>query len=96
MSKALFWEVGGYDEEFSGYYGTDGYYRKRLNQKADEGTHLEGLTIIRYPREVIADASTTEFERKTAHDKSKKDIMRQKLKDNRPMKALTFPWTKLI
>ena len=96
MSRKLFWKLGGYDEEFSGYYGTDGYYRKRLDRVAEGGFHLEGLATVRYPREVIADASTTEFERKTEYDKSKKKKMKAKLEQNRPMRALTFPWTKLI
>ena len=96
MHRDLFWAVGGYDEEFSGYYGTDGYYRKRLDMVSGKGIHLDGCAVIRYPREVIPDASTTEFERKTDFDREKKEAMRSKLRKNRPMKALTFPWEQLI
>ena len=34
MTKKMFWKIGGYDEELSGHYGTDGDYRRRLATKA--------------------------------------------------------------
>lgn len=55
LTKARYWRVGGYDEDCVGY-GTDGYFRRRLFVK-QPATHLATVPIIRYPREVIADAS---------------------------------------
>jgi len=55
MTKARFWKVGGYDEDCVGY-GTDGYFRHRLYRKGP-AIHLAHVPVIRYPREVIADAS---------------------------------------
>lgn len=95
IHRKLFWRNGGYDEEFSGYYGTDGYYRKLLDRVSDECL-LEGLYVVRYPREVIRDASTTDYERKTEYDKSKKLKMREKLRKGLPQKVLTFPWERII
>ena len=95
IHRDLFWKNGGYDEEFSGYYGTDGYYRKLLD-KVSEGEHLDGVFVVRYPREVIGDASTVDYERKTEFDKSKKLVMRAKFAEERPQKVLTFPWERLI
>jgi len=57
MPKARYWSIGGYDEEYCGIYGTDGYWRKNLLSQTDI-THLPNVPIIRFPREVIADAST--------------------------------------
>lgn len=55
LRKDHFWKVGGYDEDCVGY-GTDGYFRARLNA-ASIRRHLAGIPILRYPREVIPDAS---------------------------------------
>lgn len=56
LPKSLYWTVGGYDEALCGFYGTDGYFRKRLF--ADRSAvHLMDAPVVRYPREVIADAS---------------------------------------
>lgn len=56
LTKALFWAVGGYDEDCVGY-GTDSYFRRRLFAQGTPA-HLNDVRLIRYPREVIADAST--------------------------------------
>lgn len=57
MTKAMFWRIGGYDERFSGYYGSSSDIRHRMKAM---GVEIELLphSIIRYPREVIPDAST--------------------------------------
>lgn len=57
LRKATYWQAGGYDEEACGIYGTDGDFRKRL-QDTVPIVHLEDVAIVRYPREVIPDAST--------------------------------------
>jgi hypothetical protein len=56
ITKALYWQIGGYDEALCGFYGTDGYFRKRL-YAGRSAVHLSDVPVIRYPREVIADAS---------------------------------------
>lgn len=57
MTKARYWTVGGYDEDYCGIYGTDGYWRKHLLSQSTL-VQLGDVSIIRYPREVIPDAST--------------------------------------
>lgn len=68
MTRTIFNQVGGYDERFAGYYGTDGDFRNRM---ADEGVVVRELkqVIIRVPRQVIPDASTTTYLRKQPEDK---------------------------
>lgn len=66
LTRGLFWTIGGYDEALAGYYGTDGDFLVRAKRHAkivDLPT-----TIIRYPREVIPDASTTTLTRKDPAD----------------------------
>ncbi|HEY6020124.1 MAG TPA: glycosyltransferase family A protein [Candidatus Paceibacterota bacterium] len=67
MRRSLYEEVGGYDESLAGYYGTDGEFRTRLMKRAPIASLLR--PIIRVPREVIPDASTTTYQRKNPADK---------------------------
>lgn len=92
MTRTMFDRVGGYDERFSGYYGTDAEFKERVlaNAKA-----LEMLpeAMVRYPREVIADASTTTYLRKQPEDRVVSDIRaaRAALPDWKPIRG-RFPW----
>jgi len=68
MTRELYWRIGGYDETYSGNYGSDGLYRRRCEQVASGSAVLEHLPLIRVGREVIPDASTTQFPRKEGRD----------------------------
>lgn len=57
MTRAMFDQIGGYDERLSGCYGTDGEFRDRVSANANAVVTLQDV-LIRYPREVITDAST--------------------------------------
>lgn len=59
MTKALFFSPGvfGYDERLSGCYGTSGEFRDRVAATASAIVMLAD-PMIRYPREIIPDAST--------------------------------------
>lgn len=67
MTRAMFWQVGGYDEALAGNYGTDGDFLRRTMGQADVRDMKEH--VIRFPREVIPDASTTTLERKRPDEK---------------------------
>jgi len=69
MTRALFDSIGGYDERFSGFYGTDGEFRRRV-QDNSEAIEILPQVMVRYPRELIADASTTTYERKAPEDRT--------------------------
>lgn len=60
LTRKMFFDerVGGYDERLSGCYGTSGEFRDRLVATAHASVILHDV-IIRYPREIIADASTS-------------------------------------
>jgi hypothetical protein len=57
LTKAHYWAIGGYDEDCVGY-GTDSHFRRRLYDDR-AAIHLEKVPIVRFPREVIPDASTS-------------------------------------
>lgn len=63
MTRAIFDKAGGYDERFAGWYGTDGDFRNRVTAKAPVLNFKE--PIIRVPREVTPDASTTTLVRRS-------------------------------
>lgn len=60
LTKALFWSdaVGGYDERLSGCYGTSAEFTDRVTAAARARILLPEI-IVRYPREIVPDASTS-------------------------------------
>lgn len=97
MTRAMFDAVGGYDERFSGFYGTDAEFRERVHATATQVV-LRSDVLIRYPREVIADASTTTYGRKEQQDRDNVQrikIERARIPNWRPDR-LTFPYERLL
>lgn len=96
MSTEVFNRAGGYDERFKGYYGTDSDLRHRLER-------INGFTecpkpLIRVPREVVPDASTTRYVRKAPEDQGIIKRIRQEraaLPGWRPLR-LTEPYTQVF
>jgi hypothetical protein len=66
MTRTMYETIGGYDERFAGYYGTDADFRNRVNLTAP--VMMLDETLIRVPRETIPDASTTTYLRKQPED----------------------------
>lgn len=98
MSKKLYWAIGGYDETFSGNYGTDGMYKRRCLEHASE-TILAGLHIARVPREVIPDASTlpTMLQRKEGRAPGiLEEIAAYKEINNIGIQTLRLPWMRVV
>lgn len=63
LTRAMYDRIGGYDERLAGCYGTDGEFRDRVQANTRAVIALSDV-LVRYPREVIADASTTIYTRK--------------------------------
>jgi len=98
VHRDLYWAAGGYDESFCGVYGTDGAFRRQL-ENAGTHRHLEGVRIVRYSRDVIADASTTTLDRKqyggtaakrAAHERKKAAGLEGKIV------TLDFEWERVL
>jgi len=86
MTRDMFWTVGGYDERLSGFYGTDGLWRRRLAETAPMAILSDRL--IRHER--LGDSSTISYLRKQPIDAAVKRIS-DKAK-GLPAKTLTFPY----
>jgi hypothetical protein len=54
---------------FAGYYGTDGDFKERVSWPMPAKIKMFKEHIIRVPRTVLADASTTTYLRKQPEDK---------------------------
>jgi len=96
MTRKLYDKIGGYDERFAGYYGTDGDFSTRLRGLAKVAMFKE--PVIRVPRGVTPDASTTTYLRKQPEDKPMiEKIMneRSQIKDWKPLRGL-FAYDKVF
>lgn len=99
MTRHMFLErIGGYDERFSGTYGTDGQFHRRVEEWA-KVIHILNEVAIVYPDTVIADASTTRYERKEPRDREQKAAIKDEIKSmgtGYVPRRLTFPWEQVI
>lgn len=68
MTTRMYDSIGGYDERLCGLYGTDGHFLTGVKRTAAALALLPEV-LVRVPREVIPDASTTTLERKKPEDK---------------------------
>jgi hypothetical protein len=96
LTKALFDKIGGYDETLCiGAYGTDGDIADRLARGARIGVLKQ--TLIRVPRDVVADASTTCLPRKDDEGRAALKQIRREIKNNpaHEIKRLTFPYERV-
>lgn len=96
MTREMYDRCGGYDERFAGWYGTDGDFRNRVARNAPVMNLKEPL--IRVPREVTPDASTTTLVRRSDENLANLDRIkaeRAKIKGWKPLRGL-FPWEQLI
>lgn len=94
MTRAMFDRIGGYDERFSGFYGTDGEFRDRVRANAREIIILPEH-LVRVPREVVPDASTTHYARKQPEDRDGVARVRAAIAQSpKPHRGL-FPWVQV-
>lgn len=96
MTREMFDKIGGYDERFSGFYGTDGEFRDRVRGTAKEIVMLDE-PLIRVPREVVPDASTTRYLRKQPEDHDGVTKVRARIarEGGRP-RRLTFAYHQVV
>src|SRR5262245_16321505 len=96
FTKATFERIGGYDERFSGFYGSDGGFRDRVKATCGEPIILPE-PMIHVPREVVPDASTTRYGRKEDQDRAGIAAARARIarEGGRPHR-LTFPYHRVI
>jgi hypothetical protein len=93
MTRQMYLRAGGYDERFAGVYGTDGMFKKRV---LDTAAAIVAVPhpLIRVPRDVTPDASTSTLERKTPEAARLKDQITAEIAESGDPapKRLTFPY----
>lgn len=96
LTKRMFWQAGGYDEDYCGTYGGDGPFRRALD-KTGTHQHLNDPYVVRWPREVIPDAS-----QQPAFRDKYRGLYYPKFKDKggstaeKPQEWVRFEWERLI
>jgi len=90
MTRKMFWKIGGYDENCSGFYGTDGDYRRRCASAAAIRILTDPLVCVEHE----LDSSTIDYLRKQPEDARAKMIMRARRKGWKP-KVLSFPYKEM-
>jgi hypothetical protein len=90
--------IGGYDERFSGVYGSDGHFHDRVEEWA-KSIHLLAEVAIVYPSSVVADADTRTYGRKEQSDRDRRKVIKDEIRamgqTYQPLR-LTFPWEQVI
>ena len=89
--KHMLQRIGGYDERFSGYYGTDGEFRDRC-QRAGKGIVERSDVIVRYHRDHVPDAATNTYQRKQPEDGENVPRIRKIIAASPAPHRLTFPF----
>lgn len=99
LTKRMYWScMRGYDEDMCGQYGSDGAPRRRL-KRFSRNVLLTDCPVILYGRDVIADASTTTWERRgPENDKRKRATLMRKRDLGRINKIVTldFEWSRVL
>ena len=97
ITKEMFWRIGGYDEQFTGYWnGPFEPFRKALKRtvKLEE---TENIWLLRYDTDSIADANVSEWGRKgSKFDINKYPIVKRKQRQamqNYKPETLQFEWS---
>jgi len=81
MSRPDFWTMGGYDEDFAGYYGTDGNFRRCAKGAGLVELSIKDFHTVVYRQTDIWDANTKDWGRKlTEYHVSYNPVLRKKLR----------------
>lgn len=87
MTREMFWRIGGYDERMSGYYGSDGYYRRRCAATAP----IRIMTAPLERHEHEGDSSTLSYKRKQPEDAALRPLVRSFPPGSKP-RTLSYPY----
>jgi hypothetical protein len=95
LTRALYWRIGGYDEDYCGIYGTDKLFRDR-REKLPTG-HIKA-PLTRYWRDLVPDASTQGPRKEGRKPGEKQRVLADKIARGEADKIVTldFPWERVV
>lgn len=98
MTQTLYWQIGGYDEDYCGVYGTDSLFRERA-LAIGKKVHLNDVPVVVYTPRLVADASTKGLDRdKQAGKAAGRQVRMIKAAESREseVRTLNFPWERVL
>ena len=103
LTREMFWQVGGFDEDFSGYWnGVSHLFRRHLLKLSDEVIVMENVDLHFYDNTIIKDANVESLGRKgSVYDIKNNPRLFNKMsnrlnKNYKPKDQLRFSWTQVI
>ena len=96
LDRADFWQAGGYNERWCGYYGTDATFRRQLAAHGVEVRDTNAFDLTLYEGHVD-DAITHGLGRKGTeyHARMNPKLRRALMDTSRPKEWLQFPWEEI-
>jgi len=98
MTKKLYWDIGGHDEDYAGVYGKDFLFRKRALRGSTE-VHLPEIVLARVGTAALKDAGTTTITRKNRLFRRVWGYLLEWLKAMklwRGVQTLSYPYEKVL
>lgn len=90
-TRDLYWEAGGYDEDYSGSLGGGGPFLKMMKRTAGEAQVFEDIHLEVYTRSVVPDASVWDLSRDKVEFKNN-HRRKGRVKGQNPLR---FDWRKV-
>ena len=96
LHREFYWKAGGYDESYRGYYGSDGVFKRQLQNVGDKKLLKVALTM--FGRSDISDASTRNYGRKDTeyHIAQNPDLLARRESNAPPIEPLNFDWHRVL
>lgn len=92
VTKAMYWQAGGYDEDFAGCLGGGSEFLRRLERTGGAPKLLDDPVCLHvYTRDKIRDASDWSLSRDTSQGKA---IAKKKPAGTLPENPIRFPWVR--
>jgi len=95
IPTSMYWDVGGYDEDYSGCLGGGSPFLKQLAAAHPQAVFEEPICLHVYTRDAIPDASDHTLSRDKAEYLKRKHLKEMK-NDTRAKNPLRFDWERII
>ena len=97
MTRDMYWEAGGYDEDFSGHYGGSSFIFRRCLNKVGQCVELESIWLMFFDVDVIDDSQVLEWDHIKYHMSKDKKLLRKKARAGlyKPVQPLRFDWERV-